>query len=151
VHPGGPVSQLSVLRRSDPYRVVLIILGPGLLAATASWVVLGLGVEAGNVILATVFAYATLLLWSLPAMPLMALALIQWIPRRPRVTLRGRWPLVLFLVAPLWHLAILEFISWTGPGDSFLLSNWAPIAAAYIPALCFTAVGWVRYLSTRQY
>ena len=151
MHTGGPVSQLSVLRRSDPYRIVLLMLGPGLCAATASWVVLGYGAAAGNVVLTCVFAYATLLLWSLPAIPLMALALIQWIPRRPRITLRGRWPLFLFLVAPLWHLAILEIISWTGSGDSFLLSNWAPIAAAYIPALSVTAVGWVLYLSTRQY
>ena len=45
------MSRLATLRKSDPYRVVLIALGPGLVAATVASLFCGFGAEASNVVL----------------------------------------------------------------------------------------------------
>lgn len=140
----------SPVPRSDSYRIVLVATGPGLVAGTMSSALMGYGVQAPNAMLRCIFTYAYLLLWSLPALPLAALALASWIPRGNRAGVRDWRRSLLFLAASVWHLIVLELIGWIDTGTSFVLHNWERIAVAYVPTVSCTVVAWLLYLSKRH-
>ena len=137
--------KLAILRRSDPYRVVMIALGPGLLAGTVTWLVLGYD-EMAPTLLLPLFAYPTLLLWSLPALPVAGLTLPRWIPRRPRVGLRGVAPFLAYALLPTWHLVLAEGLSRALDGASLFGWEWLKFAGIYLTALSATALTWWLYL-----
>ena len=144
------MSDVAAVRLSDPYRVVLLALVPGLVAGTVSSLVLGYGVAAPNIVIEVILTYAYLLLWSTPVLPLMALALVRWIPRgHPIHPWRPR-QFFAFLVASVWHLIVLEVITLVDTGRSLLVRTWDVIAAAHIPATSCTVAAWVLYISMRD-
>src|SRR5262245_22191593 len=112
---------------SDEYCVLLIAAGPGLaFCAAGYWFAEG-DVWQPERWLALPNVYFAFLLTSLPGLLPLAFCLSRALPRRPDPFSVPRflaW-LAVALLAPFWHLAILELSYWlVGAGSAFGWSGW---------------------------
>jgi hypothetical protein len=134
----------------DEYRVLLVALGPGVLAAAAVYWLIGeeplWRLDLAPFLLGV---YFWTLLGALPGLSVLALCLARALPRRPvarSVHSRVGW-LAASVVAPFWHLAVIEVSSLLLAGAPYFgPDGWAVLARCGLALWAATVGVWGLYV-----